>query len=169
MLVVLESNVANNEEQGRLRKLEFQVYLTHKYIITYDREKAEKFTAESKLECSNCKKTVHAGTAGYTNLDMHRASKACVQHGKANVWNRPTKPNHSLNAFFKPRAPLNPPTVSVPPPIHPAEKFAGPADLSIDLYVSQVVAAVAMCRFCTIVYIWYLVYFDVGKKICARN
>jgi hypothetical protein len=34
---------------------------------------------------------------------------------------RPSQPNHDLRAFFKPRVPLNPPTVVAPPLIHPDE------------------------------------------------
>jgi hypothetical protein len=83
----------------------------------------EQFTPSSQLECPACRKRVHVGTGGLKNLEAHRASKACQTRTKANLsqWNRPSRPNQSLDAFFKPRAPLNPPTVSVPPAIHPAD------------------------------------------------
>jgi hypothetical protein len=38
--------------------------------------------------------------------------------------NKPEKGNQVLDAFFKPQAPLNPSTVSAPPPIRPGEPFA---------------------------------------------
>jgi hypothetical protein len=66
---------------------------------------------------------VHVGTAGYKNLDAHRASKGCRARAsaKAKGWQRPSKPNQVLETFFKPRAPLNPPKVSAPAPVHAAE------------------------------------------------
>ena len=88
----------------------------------------EQFTASSKLKCPNCMADVHASTGGHMNLEGHRASKACqknrqtlAQTCKAIQSSRPPKPNQSLDMFFKPRAPLNPPTVFAPPPIHAAE------------------------------------------------
>lgn len=65
-------------------------------------------------------KIVNVGTGGFKNLEAHRTSKACQSRTKANLWNRASKPNQSLDVFFKPRVPLNPSTVSTPPPIHPA-------------------------------------------------
>jgi hypothetical protein len=61
---------------------------------------------------------VLVGTGGHKNLETHRASKACHTHVKANQLARRTKPNQSLDVFFKPQAPLNPSTVTAPPPIH---------------------------------------------------
>ena len=64
---------------------------------------------------------VQVGTAGHKNLEAHRASKACRRHAKGA---KPEKANQVLDMFFKPRAPLNPSTVSAPPPIRP-EKYTG--------------------------------------------
>ncbi|KAH9026800.1 hypothetical protein EDB84DRAFT_1272964, partial [Lactarius hengduanensis] len=76
----------------------------------------EKFTYSSTLECPVCKKVVQVGTAGYKNLEAHQASKACRQSGRECAgYQEPKKPNQVLEAFFKPRAPLNPSTVSAPP------------------------------------------------------
>ena len=86
------------------------------------------FTFSSKLECPDCKKIVHVGTGGHKNLDAHRASKACQTRMKANCWNRPSKPNQSLDAFLKPQVPLNPSTISAPSPVHPAEVLAKESD-----------------------------------------
>ena len=70
---------------------------------------------------------VQVGTAGRQNLEAHRASKACrtrANGAKGAKSNRPEKTNQSIDAFFKPWAPLNPFTVSAPPPIHPGDPFA---------------------------------------------
>jgi hypothetical protein len=69
---------------------------------------------------------VQVGTAGYKNLESHRASKACRQaHYKQSTLKgarlKKPKPNQVLDAFFKPLAPLNPSTVSAPPSIRPGE------------------------------------------------
>jgi hypothetical protein len=61
------------------------------------------------------------------NLAIHRTSKACQsRQGDKRPKRTPgqskaAQPNHDLRAFFKPRAPLNPPTVVAPPPIHTDE------------------------------------------------
>ena len=96
----------------------------------YDRkkeQKAELFTYSSTLECPDCSKVVQVGTAGHKNLEAHHASKACCMHtngAKGARSNRPERNSQSIDAFFKPRAPLNPSTVSAPPPIHPSKPFA---------------------------------------------
>ena len=63
------------------------------------------------------------GSAGFKNLDTHRASKACRQARaegtKGAVLKKPPKQNQVLDAFFKPRVPLDPSTVSAPLPICP--------------------------------------------------
>jgi hypothetical protein len=75
------------------------------------------------LECPNCGKPVHVGTAGHKNLEAHRASKACRTHAnKEKAKTKPEKANQVLNTFFKPHAPLNPSTVSAPPPICPGKR-----------------------------------------------
>jgi len=64
-----------------------------------------------------------------------RASKACQARAKANRWNRPSRPNQLLDAFLKPRVPLNPPTVSAPLPVHPVEVGTiseAPADFELE-------------------------------------
>jgi hypothetical protein len=88
----------------------------------------EQFTASSKLKCPDCMADVHVGTGGHMNLEGHWASKVCqknrqtlAQTRKAIQSSRPPKLNQSLDVFFKLRAPLNPPTVFAPPPIHAAE------------------------------------------------
>jgi hypothetical protein len=77
------------------------------------------------LECLDCNKVVQVETTGYKNLEAHCASKACRQacseHKKGDRLKKPPKPNQVLDAFFKPRTPLNPSTVSAPPPILPTE------------------------------------------------
>jgi hypothetical protein len=81
----------------------------------------EQFMPSSVLDCPDCKKSVHVGTGGHKNLDAHRTSKACRTRAKVNQWpgtTRPSKPNQSLHAFFKPQVPLIPSTVTAPPPIH---------------------------------------------------
>jgi hypothetical protein len=46
-------------------------------------------------------------------------------HAKTNQFPaRQSKPNHSLDAFFKRQAPLNPSTVTAPPPIHAVDALA---------------------------------------------
>ncbi|KAH9011145.1 hypothetical protein EDB85DRAFT_1901324 [Lactarius pseudohatsudake] len=91
-----------------------------------------KFTYSSTLECPVCKKVVQVGTAGYKNLEAHQASKACRQSCREHAGTRPKKPNQVLEAFFKPRAPLNPSTVSAPPPIHPGGAFTIPEYCTLD-------------------------------------
>ncbi|KAH9074231.1 hypothetical protein EDB83DRAFT_2312565 [Lactarius deliciosus] len=91
-----------------------------------------KFTYSSTLECPICKKVVQVGTAGYKNLEAHQASKACRQSCHERAGTRPKKPNQVLEAFFKPRAPLNPSTVSAPPPIHPGGAFTIPEYCALD-------------------------------------
>jgi hypothetical protein len=59
--------------------------------------------------------SVRVGTEGHKNLETHRTSKACQ---KINQSNKTSKPHRLLDAFFKPQAPLNPSTVTAPPPIH---------------------------------------------------
>ncbi|KAH9015472.1 hypothetical protein EDB84DRAFT_1582181, partial [Lactarius hengduanensis] len=69
-----------------------------------------------------CGKVVQVGTAGHKNLEAHRASKACrlACRRRANgLKEKSEKSNQSIDSFFKPRAPLNPSTVSAPPPIRP--------------------------------------------------
>ena len=84
-----------------------------------------KFTSSSTLECPDCSKIVQVGTAGFKNLGAHRGSKACRQarckRTKGTMSKKPSKPDQVLDAFFKPRVPLNPSTVSAPPPIRPGE------------------------------------------------
>ena len=82
---------------------------------------AEQFDYQSTLECPDCKASVHVGTAGHKNLNAHCASKACRARAKANGNRKPPKPNQVLESFFKLRAPLNPPQVAAPAPIHAAE------------------------------------------------
>ena len=92
-----------------------------------------KFTYSSTLECLDCNKVVQVGTAGYKNLEAHRASKACHQAcNRGAKSKKPPKPNQVLDAFFKLRAPLNPSTVSAPPPIRPAESFTVAPDCTPD-------------------------------------
>lgn len=71
---------------------------------------------------------VHIGTAGHKNLEAHCASKACCKHAKGGKPSKPEKAHQVLDAFFQPQAPLNPSTVSMPPPIRPekcpGDKFA---------------------------------------------
>jgi hypothetical protein len=67
---------------------------------------------------------VHVGTTGHKNLEAHRESKACHKRAQGARSNRPEKANQVIDAFFKPRVPLNPSTVSAPPPIRPGEPFA---------------------------------------------
>jgi hypothetical protein len=61
------------------------------------------------------------------NLAIHRMLKACQnRQGDKRPKRTPgqskaAQPNHDLHAFFKPRAPLNPPMVIAPPPIHTDE------------------------------------------------
>ncbi|KAH9177427.1 hypothetical protein EDB89DRAFT_1807214, partial [Lactarius sanguifluus] len=84
------------------------------------------FTHSSTLECPDCRKVVHVGTAGHKNLEAHRASKACrIACRKLTDASGPRseKANQVIESFFKPRAPLNPSTVSAPPPICPGESF----------------------------------------------
>ncbi|KAH9024039.1 hypothetical protein EDB83DRAFT_2205057, partial [Lactarius deliciosus] len=90
------------------------------------------FTYSSTLECPICKKVVQVGTAGYKNLEAHQASKVCRQSCRERAGTRPKKPNQVLEAFFKPRAPLNPSTVSAPPPIHPGGTFTIPEYCALD-------------------------------------
>jgi hypothetical protein len=89
-----------------------------------------KFNASSVLVCPDCNETVRVGFGGDKNLAIHRTSKACrsKQANKSKGPKRaperppkPSQPNHDLRAFFKPRVPLNPPTVVAPPLIHPDE------------------------------------------------
>jgi hypothetical protein len=84
-----------------------------------------KFTYSSTLECPDCNKVVQVGTTGYKNLEAHHASKACCQacskRKKGDRLKKPLKPNQVLDVFFKPHTPLNPSTVSAPPPILPTE------------------------------------------------
>ena len=86
-----------------------------------------KFTLSSTLECLDCNKVVQVGTVGYKNLETHRGSKACRQacceRNKPAKSKKPPKPNQVLDVFFKLWAPLNPSTVSAPPPIRPAKAF----------------------------------------------
>ena len=74
--------------------------------------------ASSTLDCPDCKRTVHVGLGGNKNLKIHRKSKTCHTDMKANQLSRPSKLNQSLHAFFRPQVPLNPSTVTAPPPIH---------------------------------------------------
>ena len=84
-----------------------------------------KFTSSSTLECLDCGKIVQVRTAGFKNLEAHCGSKACHQaqckHTSSAMLKKPLKLDQVLDAFFKPGVPLNPPTVSAPPPIHPGE------------------------------------------------
>ena len=68
---------------------------------------------------------VQVGTAGHKNLVAHRASKACKK-ASLRCANRAggagsNKLDQAIDSFFKPRAPVNPSTVSTPPPIRPGE------------------------------------------------
>ena len=67
---------------------------------------------------------VQVGTAGPKNLEAHRASKACRKRANGAKVARLERKNQVIDTFFKPRAPLNPSTVSAPPPIHPGKPFA---------------------------------------------
>ena len=69
------------------------------------------------MECPDCKKVVQVGTAGPKNLEAHRGSKACRRRANGAGSNKPETRNQVLDKFLKPRAPLNPSTVSAPPPI----------------------------------------------------
>ena len=84
-----------------------------------------KFTSSSTLECLDCSKIIQVGTAGFKNLEAHCGSKACRQarckRTKGTMSKKPSKPDQVLDAFFKPRVPLNPSTVSAPSPIRPGE------------------------------------------------
>ena len=80
------------------------------------------FTYSSTLTCPECSRVVQVGTAGHKNLDAHRASKACRKLA-SRVMNRQEKPSQSIDTFFKPRAALNPSSVSAPPPIRPGKPF----------------------------------------------
>lgn len=84
----------------------------------------DQFTASSMLDCPDCRRSVCVGTGGHKNLELHRTSKACHMHAKANQSTRRSKPNQSLNVFFKPQAPLNHSTVTAPPPIHAVDAVA---------------------------------------------
>lgn len=79
------------------------------------------FTFSSKLECPECKKTVHVGTGGYKNLNAHHTSKACQTCAKANKTFKPDRPNQSLDMFLKPQVSLNSSMISAPSPVHPTE------------------------------------------------
>ncbi|KAI9430083.1 hypothetical protein H4582DRAFT_2064198 [Lactarius indigo] len=90
-----------------------------------------KFHATSVLICPDCNETVRVGFGGKKNLAIHRTSKACQKKqsskskGPKRAPEKPPKanqPNHDLRAFFKPRVPLNPPTVVAPPLIHTNER-----------------------------------------------
>ncbi|KAH9013080.1 hypothetical protein EDB85DRAFT_1845294, partial [Lactarius pseudohatsudake] len=89
--------------------------------------KKQLFTFSSTLECPDCKKVIHVGTGGHKNLEAHRTSKACRlacrKHASGAQSRKPEKANQVLDSFFKPRVPLNPSTVSAPPPICPGESF----------------------------------------------
>ena len=81
----------------------------------------KKFDGSSTLVCPACNKTIHVGFGGEKNLVIHCTSKACQNKSRKRHLkdSRPTQDLHKdLGAFFKPRAPLNPPTVTVPLPIH---------------------------------------------------
>ena len=58
------------------------------------------------------------GTAGIKNLEIHQLSKTCKTDIERKRLKVKAKPDHSLLAFFRPRAALNPSTVSAPPPVH---------------------------------------------------
>lgn len=80
-----------------------------------------KFDGSSTLVCPACNETVRVGFGGEKNLAIHRTSKACQKKSQKEFQRLSkmcSKPNQNLHAFFKPRAPLNPPTVTAPPPIH---------------------------------------------------
>ncbi|KAH9170461.1 hypothetical protein EDB89DRAFT_1814620, partial [Lactarius sanguifluus] len=90
------------------------------------------FTHLSMLECLDYRKVVHVGTAGHKNLEAHRMSKACrIQCCKLTDASGPQseKANQVIESFFKPRAPLNPSTVSAPPPIWPSA-YDSPQELT---------------------------------------
>jgi hypothetical protein len=74
------------------------------------------------LVCPSCNETVHVGFGGEKNLETHRTSKACKRKSQNKSKGPRLRPNQDLHAFFKPRVPLNPPTVTAPPPIHADEK-----------------------------------------------
>lgn len=88
-----------------------------------------KFHATSVLVCPDCNEPVRVGFGGTKNLDIHRTSKACQsRQGKPKRagQSKVAQPDHDLRAFFKPRVPLNPPTVVAPPPINTDEtSFSG--------------------------------------------
>ncbi|KAH9004151.1 hypothetical protein EDB86DRAFT_3208354 [Lactarius hatsudake] len=92
-------------------------------------DKKQLFTFSSTLECPDCRKVVHVGTGGHKNLEAHRTSKACRlacrKHANTSGAQpkKPEKANQVLDSFFKPRVPLNPSTVSAPPPICPGESY----------------------------------------------
>ncbi|KAF8218703.1 hypothetical protein L208DRAFT_1348341, partial [Tricholoma matsutake] len=75
--------------------------------------KANEFTEESTLQCPEYTADIHVGTGGRNNLDIHKGSKA------SSVWPKSKgQTNRSLHTFFKVKAPLNPPLVTAPLPIH---------------------------------------------------
>ncbi|KAH9036309.1 hypothetical protein EDB85DRAFT_2209149 [Lactarius pseudohatsudake] len=86
-------------------------------------------TVRQEITVHTFEKVVHVGTAGHKNLEAHRASKACrlacrkLTDASGPRSNKPEKANQVLESFFKPRAPLNPSTISAPPPICLGESF----------------------------------------------
>ncbi|KAH9010295.1 hypothetical protein EDB84DRAFT_1226273, partial [Lactarius hengduanensis] len=106
------------------------------------------FHATSLLVCPDCSEPVRVGFGGEKNLAIHRTSKACQKKRleKQNNKNkgpkraperppRPNQPNHDLRAFFKPRVPLNPPTVVAPPLIHTDERSFKALEMGAPLQV----------------------------------
>ncbi|KAH8993073.1 hypothetical protein EDB86DRAFT_2805800 [Lactarius hatsudake] len=101
-----------------------------------------KFHATSLLVCPDCSEAVRVGFGGEKNLAIHRTSKACQKKQKNKNRGpkraserppRPDQPNHDLRTFFKPRVPLNPPTVVAPPLIHTDEKsFSDNQDMMLE-------------------------------------
>jgi hypothetical protein len=59
---------------------------------------------------------------GEKNLEIHHTSKACLKKGFKRPSKASSKQNQSMHTFFKPCAPLNPLTVTTPPPIHAGDK-----------------------------------------------
>jgi hypothetical protein len=79
-----------------------------------------KFDGSSTLVCPACNQTVHVGFGGKKNLAIHRTSKACQKKSlnKSKGSRKTSSKDQDLHTFFKPRVPLNPPTVTAPPRIH---------------------------------------------------
>ena len=79
---------------------------------------ATKFDGSSMLVCPTCNENIHVGFGGEKNLAIHHTSLACLKKSQKGLPKMSSKPTQNLHAFFKPHAPLNPPRVTAPPPVH---------------------------------------------------